>query len=352
MYDPKAGSLWTALQLSNTVVAQVLWRLEFWLFFGLHLLVYSLHRLGYLQSERDHMDGENVKIVTLVTTFFEVFYANQCYWRHNRLWSLLRSMFGAVYDFTFNARLFMRSSGQPYDRLACRWVVVSSLLFLYEVRRSGGKVGDPEWKKLEALGLLKRDEVDFLSGMAGPQRLLVMLHAAGDVSRIGLLEAKAPATATREVSTNLLRYRALQEEVRDLSGFPVPFEYVHLLSLMVTINLAFWAYSMGCTESIFSPLLYFFTLLIFLGLMEVASQLADPFGEDEAELYLPVWATEFLHNMAALLDYHHDGARENYRDDLAEENRSKIKLHFDLREVESLFASGGSTTSKSGLWGR
>merc|ERR1711933_532040 len=86
-------------------------------------------------------------------------------------------------------------------------------------------------------------------------------------------------------------------------GLPVPFEYFHLLNLMVVINCFVWAWFMGTTASCFAPLCYFFANLIFMGMMDLASQLSNPFGADEVDFPLNDWVEDFMKNMTALMAY-------------------------------------------------
>lgn len=73
---------------------------------------------------------------------------------------------------------------------------------------------------------------------------------------------------------------------------PVPFQHFHLLNCMVVINLMLWSYGMGASTSIFGPLVYFFATLIFMGMLEVATQLADPFGDADNDYPLWQWLSE------------------------------------------------------------
>lgn len=54
--------------------------------------------------------------------------------------------------------------------------------------------------------------------------------------------------------TNLMvKIRTQQQEAVDVLALPVPFQYFHLLSSMIIINLALWAYAMALTQSWFAP---------------------------------------------------------------------------------------------------
>merc|ERR1712076_130887 len=63
---------------------------------------------------------------------------------------------------------------------------------------------------------------------------------------------------------------------------------------MVTMNLCLWAFQMGRSTSIFAPFIYFMSELIFIGMVELASQLSDPFGQDEVDFPINDWLSSYL----------------------------------------------------------
>lgn len=72
-------------------------------------------------------------------------------------------------------------------------------------------------------------------------------------------------------------------------ALPIPFQYFHLLSMMIIINLGLWAFAMGLTASWFAPVVYVFCSGTFIGMLQLASQLSDPFGNDAVDFDLHGW---------------------------------------------------------------
>jgi len=72
---------------------------------------------------------------------------------------------------------------------------------------------------------------------------------------------------------------------------------------MVVVNLALWAYAMGVVKSMFAPVVYFCVSIIFMGMMELASQLSDPFGHDDSDFPLFMWLMEVLDDAEVLTEY-------------------------------------------------
>lgn len=100
---------------------------------------------------------------------------------------------------------------------------------------------------------------------------------------------EAPSAANSALMQSSLEIRRLKQGITDMLSLPVPFQYFHLLSVMIIMNLALWAYSMGCSDSIFAPVVFFFSSLIFVGMMELSSELSDPFGQDEVDFPVQEW---------------------------------------------------------------
>mmetsp|Transcript_88317 Transcript_88317/g.175570 ORF Transcript_88317/g.175570 Transcript_88317/m.175570 type:complete len:404 (-) Transcript_88317:78-1289(-) len=333
--DASQGPLAMAFHMSRTVVPMVLSRPDFWVFFALHIMIHVLFLMGHLHEPIAGMTWQDMRILTAMTTFFEVFYTGECFMRYIRLWGLVTKSFSKAYDWVFIARFFMRVTGKPYDRLAGHWLIVTLILSLYEAKEKQ-PMSNAGLQNFVLMGILKQHEADFIRSISSEQRIIVTLHVAADIANHGYKEANAPRNALKESNASLDDFRQLVQELHDLMNFPLPFEYVHLLSLMITLNLTLWAYGIGVTRSIFGPVFYFFSALIFTGMMDLASQLADPFGEDEADFPVAHWVLEFLLNMSALLDYEHDGHSIGFEDDLADEERSPMQLRIDLHSIQKL----------------
>jgi predicted membrane chloride channel (bestrophin family) len=343
-YNPKAGYCVTVLRWNTSVVPSVLGRMEFWLFMFLHLATYVAYKLGYLSTAHEqyhhlHMPSFDMKIVSAITTFFEVFYTNQCYQRYLQLYSLTRKMLGSAYDLCFVMRLYIRHSSSDvaalYDRIASRWVVVSLLLFIFELK-TGEPATEEEWLKLKKLGLARAEEIEFLRNLTPEQRLLVMLHSCADLCKTGTTMVRAPNNYLKDIVAKILTYREAQQQVINTMNLPIPFEYFHLLNMMVIMNCLVWAYYMGVTESWFAPPCYFCAVLIFMGMMDLASQLSNPFGCDQVDFPVNDWMAEFLQNMSALLDYEQDGTSDELAQELKELMDAK-SLIIDRDQVVQFF---------------
>jgi len=301
-YDPSRGCLATTLTVANTAIPSVLSRYEFWLLFNLHLAIGCAFRFGYLPHDDETPFGfiwNDMKVVTAITTFFEVFYTNQCHSRYLEFYEATRMMLGTLYDYCFELRLHLQDEGKQHARLASRQVVAAILLFFYEM----GGVSEPEWGELEAQGLVKSSEREFLEKFSSQQHSLIMLQWSAEAALGGCAECKVPANVVKSLVGRLLTCRGLQQEVVDCIRLPMPFQYFHLLKAMLLVNLVGWAYGMAITKSVFAPVVYWVCLLIFMGMMELASQLADPFGDDDVDFPVTDWLDEFVENTVVLMEF-------------------------------------------------
>lgn len=119
-----------------------------------------------------------------------------------------------------------------------------------------------------------------------------------------------------------------QKQVTHNMRFPVPFQYFHLLNLMVFVNICLAAYGMAITYSVFAPFSYFFAALIFMGMMELAAELVDPYGDDDIDFPMTHWLTQTWGTCTEMCEF---------------DDRPMHKNHWErslARHAESLGAEG------------
>merc|ERR1711953_717678 len=91
--------------------------------------------------------------------------------------------------------------------------------------------------------------------------------------------------------SKLYHVRECQAEIVALMELPMPFQYFHIMNLMLVLNLILWAYALGLVESYFAPVIFLFVQLMFQGLRELSVALSDPFGDDDTDFPLNEWLT-------------------------------------------------------------
>jgi len=311
LYDTKAGLFWTALRRSSTVAPSVLASVEFWLFFAIHLSIFfaSHYNKEWIRSNAWilMLDWDSVKIVSGITTFFEVFYSNQCYARYLHLYNTTRGMINSVHDLCHYLRVFVGDKAKGYSRLSTRYVILAMILHFYEMK---GRGTDADIVELSRLGLLRDVEMDALLATPARHRAKVALTWCSFVTTRGCHKAEAPAQVLRALVDLILGVHGSQQEIADTMSLPVPFQYFHLLSSMIIMNLMLWALAMGLHESYFSPIIYFFSSFIFIGMMELSSDLSDPFGNDEVDFPVDKWMKDCIDMVVELLETEFPGGHE------------------------------------------
>lgn len=108
------------------------------------------------------LNWQAVRIVTTITTFFEVFYFNQCFARYTNLYNKTRCLMCDTCTFAMVIRTFHGEAAQQHCRATVRCVLASVLAHLHSV---GGGDSDRSLLEIQRLGVLKQWEV-----VAGPPR--------------------------------------------------------------------------------------------------------------------------------------------------------------------------------------
>merc|ERR1719326_2516480 len=102
--------------------------------------------------------------------------------------------------------------------------------------------------------------------------------------------------------SRVYKIRKCQAEVTQILGLPMPFQYFHIMNLMLLLNLCLWAYALGCEDSFFAPVIFMFVQLMFQGIRELSTGLADPYGDDEVDFPLNEWMTVLYVKVSGLLE--------------------------------------------------
>lgn len=353
-YDTSNGIIYIAFQCKGTIIPDVIRRWDFWFLMVMHVLLSVTFRTGYLDKEihgfgSPHsifgINWNDIKVITAMTTFFEVFYTNQCFSRYLGLYAVSGKITGLVYDLILILRIFAGRAGYAHTKLSVRFALVAIFLNFYEVHH-GDSVSDEEWRTLMDHGLLRTSEKEMLVGLKKHQRSHVLLLWSADVAKEGLGVAKAPGNALKQVLAPLLEMRADQQELLNTAALPIPFQYYHLLNAMVLFNLVLWGYAMAICESVFASLIYMMCSLIFMGMLELADELSDPFGDDEVDFPVMEWLEELLDGCHVMLQKNYKGA-ENGWEEIAktEANSGRITL-----SVEKVIPAANNATRIEWPW--
>merc|ERR1719305_1399221 len=151
------------------------------------------------------------------------------------------------------------------------------------------------------LGLLNDDEVDLLRkhckshGKQASMPSFLLLHWSCILYR-------TQSPRLNELEKTYWAIRRCQDDVVELMELPMPFQYFHIMNLMMMLNLTLWAYSLALEDSYFASLIFLFVQLVFQGIRELSVALSDPYGDDEADFPLDDWMTQLYVRLAALVE--------------------------------------------------
>lgn len=315
-YDSKTGYLCTALRIAHTVVPRVFRRPTFWFFVGVHFLIRGLHALDILNGVHDktnlfYISWKKTGIICGLTSFFEVFYTNRSFVRYKNLYLISREIFCTLNEVIVDIRVHLGSVDMRHARLASRYVLCSVVAFFLLVEHQSASEQDfvdhtPVWAKVLRLELITRQEYQRLKQIPEDLRCLVLILWAADVTVIacdlGLRTNKLPQNLRVDLLERIVQIRSLQSMVSATIQLPVPYAYFHLLSMMIVVNLLIFAYGMGSANSALGTATFFFCSLIFMGMFELASELADPFGKDEADFPTSRWIANCINETAHVME--------------------------------------------------
>lgn len=298
------GLLKTAFRWSHTVWPSVLQAPGFWMFFILHITLWACYhyhlgdetfRTGLLDLQWD-----DLQIISGLTTFFEVFYTNQCYNTYFQMNAAINQTFRSAHRLCYDLKLYTFSAGPKCTWIASRWMRLSLVVFYVELRHGSLQAG--HWVDLQDIGLVTSEEAEYLNSLPSAQRSMAMLNWIGQAIICGHRRSELnDPTFLRMMLQRLTEFDERQRQVMDIVRMPVPFQYYHLLNVMVGMNVALWAYKMALTHSIFGPVVFFFASTIFIAMLELAKQLSDVFGNDDVDFPLHIWLSKFVQNSIAFV---------------------------------------------------
>merc|ERR1719506_2194727 len=127
---------------------------------------------------------------------------------------------------------------------------------------------------------------------------------------------RTKSTRLNELEKTYWAIRRCQDDVVEIMELPMPFQYFHIMNLMLALNLTLWAYSLALEDSYFACIIFMFVQLVFQGIRELSVALADPFGDDEADFPLDEWMTQLYLRINAVIEDRYDGWLEE--EDLGE----------------------------------
>lgn len=321
-YDASAGIIQTALKFSSTIIPMVLGGFEFWLLLFMNVGVSTLRHLGIFDPTEYHMDlpWGLTGVTGSLMTFFVCFYNQHVFGRYNKLYNLTKKMCENCLEIVSILRV--QVPNKSTQRKIAKLIIASCFMFFYERTEtekekddSGpdasdedkSKVSMKEFKQLKGLNLLGDNEIAHLKRHCDRYQsdsvpsFLVLQWA------MQLMRRETPDPEERDdmlcnFYARVYKVRKAQAEVCQILDLPMPFQYFHIMNLMLMLNLVLWAYSLGCQDSFFAPVIYGFVQMMFQGIRELSTALSDPFGDDEVDFPVTQWMIAVYARMYGVLE--------------------------------------------------
>jgi len=313
-YDASAGIMQTAMRFKSTIIPMVIDGGEFWFLLFMNIAICILRHLGIFNPEVYHIDLPFglTGVTGSLMTFFVCFYNQHVFSRYQKIYSLTKRMSEDCIELVSILRLQVEDI--VARRKIAKLVIASCLLFFYERtegRENSGNVSSNEYQQLKQLDLLGDAEIQHLTKHAtklGANAVpsFIVQQWAMELMRLETANPEERDDMLGGFFARVYRVRKNQAEVVQILELPMPFQYFHIMNLMLALNLVLWAYSLGCQDSFFAPIIFMFVQMMFQGIRELSTALSDPFGDDEVDFPVNAWMMTLYARTYALLEDPYD----------------------------------------------
>lgn len=321
IYEPSDGITKTAFRISSTIIPMVVGGPEFWFFLAFNIAIFVSRKTGWFKPE-DYdivLPWELTGVTGSLMTFFVVFYNNHVFARYNKIHDLTKRMSENCLELI--SMLKVQLPSRHIQRKAARLIISSCFMFFFErtepekddkdddegSEKEGHSVSRKELEQLQKLGFLTASEIAHLEKYC---------ETTGKHAIPSFLVLQWGIELIRKTTPNPLDHgdmlfffygkcyqvRANQAEVVQMMELPMPFQYFHVMNLMLLLNLFLWGYSLGCEDSLFAPLIFAFLQLMFQGIRFLSTALSDPFGDDEVDFPVNDWMIQLYSRMYGILE--------------------------------------------------
>jgi hypothetical protein len=165
---------------------------------------------------------------------------------------------GKLLQYALAVSLYIREGALLECRHAVRYAFAAIALCFLDLTDT---VKSRERAILTGSGLMFPFELDLLEQYHEDDRPNIVLHWSGILLIEGhnkCKKEKAPSNVLKLPVLVLCEIENIKQTIHDDLVCRLPFQYYHLVCLMLVVNKLFWAYYMAITHSIFSPLVFFY----------------------------------------------------------------------------------------------
>lgn len=347
VYNPHELKIAFIFKWRGTIFPLVLSDPMFWFLMIVHVMLLIVH--GALLADGGPglppLEWNASTVAMGLLTFFLVFFSNHCYQRYFELHGNCTAIGRTMWQWAHLIRTnFAKKSA------AQKWNLMRPFLgamhihyaFLRCEEDDDGQeqqgVSTEEWRAMRRTNLFTRAEVEQLHAYRGNMSFLAASWALGEVKSAVLRDRPDPsqealpdhavtvAQSAKDADANhsfdgslitvpqLIVFNQFEATVRDfckevnatmeILAQPVPFPYFHILKLQLLVALLVLSYALveiTDANAFLSLTCYSITLLVMIGLQQVAIAMSDPFGSDDVDFELEAFIGAAYDNAVALL---------------------------------------------------
>eukprot|EP00403_Amphidinium_massartii_P017697 CAMPEP_0178409938 /NCGR_PEP_ID=MMETSP0689_2-20121128/20720_1 /TAXON_ID=160604 /ORGANISM="Amphidinium massartii, Strain CS-259" /LENGTH=665 /DNA_ID=CAMNT_0020031095 /DNA_START=48 /DNA_END=2046 /DNA_ORIENTATION=+ len=324
-YDPQQPVLRSIFYFRNTSFAKVLARYEFWVFMCVHIILVIFTSSELVDTSGVEVPWDSVTAVQFFMTFFLTFYNKHCFARYQKLYTLCMSIVDGALLFVHElTAAFIFEEVEPHRIVASKYTLATVYIFFMGL--TGGELSRKEWMELVHKGLLTKMEMEVLAEYPGGKVHLPPTRPVGEAQQLSLITLIVTNWAMQAVDEGLQldcfwqerseriahyhnRLRFFNQsmlrscyEVAHMVALPIPYPYFHLTNLVLALNLMFAACVLALFRTFLTIVPFAAVVIIFMSLREVATQLADPFGQDEVDFPVAEFLNYTFDNAICLLE--------------------------------------------------
>lgn len=297
---------------TKTIFGMVGSRWDFWFLLFIHGVLAILAKRGVIRSvEADRFDWTSINAIQFLLILLLTFYNGHGFNRYRQLYALsMRIIKGTM--------LFVHElvTGLPYPELenyritATKYLI--ALVFLHFMRMTSGTLDKTTWRELVRKGLLTRIESERLAEVpsyAHEHSLILVAWAMVCVD--GALGQPCMSVDPRQLRSAFTHNRTNGQcnnvllacfAMTSILADPIPFPYYNLMNALLLFNCFFLSVASAFIGSYWTVFPLAVALLFFMGLREVASALAEPFGVDDVDFPVASFLEYTFDNAVCLLE--------------------------------------------------
>lgn len=297
---------------TTTIFGMVSQRIEFWFFLLLHVVLVTGIKLGVLPVSDDlKFRWELVAPMQFFMTFFLTFYNGHCYARYTYMYDRCMEVVDNVLFFVQELVVSLPHPELEKHRVAAtKYALAMTYVFFFST--TGGALSKPAWREIVRKGLLTKAEAEKLSDFPGRAHEAILVLSCWAMQILDqalqhdlMWQERSMRTAHTHNRANSYIIGAVDacHKIASTLGLPMPFPYFHLMNVVLLFTaFVVAAVSALLFQSYMTIMPFSVALLFFLGLRDISTALADPFGTDDVDFPIAAFIEYTFDNAVVLLE--------------------------------------------------